>query len=209
MSLRQWLKERDYDAEDCIVITIETTHYNTDKGDLLCVSVADPATDEINSYAITGIGSESIDKNSKYTGISSKHYTDMERKHAGALEDLLFKVLKNKKFVVGFALDAPAPSGQFTRTWMDLHFPGIFRPVETLDLTMLHKLLDKDRHISAVPQTITELTEYIALSHPKHTGYTYGKILPLYLPAVRDSALLYKNKIEDVFDLYKTILDRL
>jgi hypothetical protein len=207
--LREWLKEKNYDPEAGLIITIETSGVKLDTCELLAVCVADPATDKVETCIVSGVDKDIIAAKGHWSGIDGPYYDKVNKIHIPALELLLETLLQNKQFIVGFSLDAPGASGQFTRNWLQRYFPGIFRGKQTLDVTVMHKLGEKSKTtgISSAPADLAELMQY---TNQEYAGkcLSYKKLFPLLLPSMHEGGRVFEDKINNMLDLYNTMLDR-
>jgi hypothetical protein len=199
MTLRNWLRLREYNPETAVCVSLGTDGLKVSRDHLMSISVASHRRTPSTVY-IMGAEPENTQA---YTGVFPDYYSD---KCVGTqrAEELLRTVVDAGEFMVTYR-----PSG-FTIPWLEAQAPFMLRDVPVIDIADIFKMFDAGEVYPLNVEELGELISRLSTSLPgSNKGYSFNALCDRFLVQEKyENMITLEAKIHQLWDLWLVALDK-
>jgi len=199
MTLRNWLRLREYNPESAVCMTIGTDGFKVSRDHIMSLSVASHRRTPSTVY-LMGAKPEATQE---YTGVMPDYYAD---KCVGTqrAEEILRTVVEASEFVVTYS-----PT-KFAVPWLEAQAPFMLSGVPIIDIAHIFKMFDAGEVYPLNVEELGELVSRLTTSLPgSDKGYSFTALCDRFLSEDKYSNMLpLEAKIFQLWDLWLIALDK-
>ena len=195
--IEEWLETREYDPESAVAVSIATTGFKIDTGDVVAVALIKGDEERIIYHKLPLGLSEDTAR------ITKIRYEDVDNGLSEAdFQKALIDLAGEADFLLTHTWD------RFMSKWFLEKFPVQMLDLEVLDVPVLTAYLDAYKFFPSEAEDLTELHQRLIQQMPnqmvpkidtlayERAGYRYDADIPIVVNRVRQVNALYKRNCQ-------------